>query len=191
MVILLKKKLLNENGSTLVLLVIVIAVIILMGASLLNITMSQYKIRQSNSEVKRAFYMSETGLNDAYLRVYDLICEASEHSVNKADEYLFNMPEDFNGASLLFKSSYKQYIISNAINIVHYSHNPYTDVVNNVGLAFISENLTLKINSKYILASGIEKISTATIVVSVPDYFEAKDGLVDFMQLVQFIGFNL
>lgn len=191
MVISLKRKLLNENGSTLVLLVIIIAVIIFIGISLLNITMSQYKIKKSNSEVKKALYVSETGLNKVYVRVYDLISEAMDDSINKADEYLFINSEDLNGASLLFINNYKQYIINNVISTVYDSNNPYTDVTNKVNLAFISDKLTTKISSKYISNLGIEKITTVDIVISVPDYVETKSGMTKITQLMQFINFNM
>lgn len=186
-----KIKIFNENGSTLVLLVIIIGVIILIGTSLLNITVSQYKIKKSNSEIKRAFYIAEYGLNDAYLRVYDLIYEAAENSVSKADEYLLTYPDDLNGASLLFKNNYKLYILNNAVNTVYDNKNPTTSVTNKVGLAFISDKLTIKVNSKFILESGIEKIISADIVISVPDYTETKNELTDFILLLQLKNFNL
>lgn len=191
MVISLKRKLLNENGSTLVLLVIITAVIILIGTSLLNITVSQYKIRKSNSEVKRAFYMSEAGLYKAYVRVLELLCEAVDDSISKADEYLLTMPEDLSGASLLFKNNYKHYIIKNVINAVYDSSNPHTDVTNKANLAFISDKLIVKISSKYISDVGIEKTTAADVVISVPDYAETKNGLTDINLLMQFINFSL
>ena len=191
MVISLKRELLSEDGSTLVLLVIIIAVIIFIGISLLNITMSQYKIRKSNSEVKKALYMSETGLYEAYVRVYDLISEAMDDSESKADEYLLTTPEDISGASLLFKNNYKQYIINNVISTIYDNTNPYTDVTNKVNLTFVSDKLTVKISSKYISNLGIEKITTADIIISVPDYVDIKNGLIDITQLMQFTNFNM
>lgn len=186
-----KKKVIDESGSTLVLLMIIIATIILMGTSLLNITMSQFKIRKSNSDIKRAFYISETGLNNAYLRVYDLICEAAEGSVNKADEYLITKPDDLEGSSNLFKSNYKLYITNNISSRVYDNSNPYIDIVNETGLSFINEKLIVKVNSKYLSESGIEKSTAAEIIISVPDYIETKANLTDFTTLIQFINFNL
>lgn len=186
-----KKKLFNKDGSTLVLLVIVMGAVIIMGISLLNITMTQYKIRRSNSEVKRAFYMAETGLNEAFLRVYDLMNESSDYGLIKADEYLLSFPEDISGAALKYKSSYKQMMVNRAAGAVYSSSNPYTAVNNQVGLTFVSEKLTLKVSSKYIAESGVEKNIAADIVVFVPDYAEAKSNTVDFFLLIKIASINL
>ncbi|MGD9567344.1 MAG: hypothetical protein AB7V48_03310 [Sedimentibacter sp.] len=181
----------NKHGSTLVLLVIIIASLILLGTLLLSITVSQYKIRKSNSDVKRAFYISENGLNEAYLRVLDLMCEAADESIIKADEYISAMPDDLIGASVLFKNNYKQCILNNIVNTIYDNSNPYTDVTNNVGLAFISGKLTVKISSKYITKSGIEKTTSVDIVISVPEYVETKNNLIDFTALLMFNNFSL
>lgn len=185
-----KKKVMNEDGSTLVLLVIIVAAVILMGTSLLNITMSQLKVKQSNSEIKRAFYISESGLNSAYLRLYDLICLASIDSVNKADEYISAAPGDIEGASNLFENSYKLYIINNIGGSVYDCGNPHTYIVNKEKLSFIGGMLTVKVNSKYVSESGIERNAAAAIIILVPDYSDTKVGATDFTSLLRFNSFN-
>lgn len=181
----------NENGSTLVLLILIMAAIILMGTSLLNITMSQFQIRKFNSEIKQASYLSEDGLNHAYLRVYDLICEAAENSVNRADEYLLTMPGDMVGATNLFNSSYKSYIINNVLSRVYSNSNPYTDITNKSGMIFVGEELKVNISSNYISETGLEKKIIADIIILVPDYLETKLGQTDFTMLLYLINFNI
>ena len=63
----------NNKGSTLVLLIIVIALVIVLGASVLNIAVKQYAIKKFNIDSKQAFYFSETGLNEAYVKSCALI----------------------------------------------------------------------------------------------------------------------
>ncbi len=185
-----KRKVTNEEeGSTLVLLVMIIAAVILMGTSLLNITMSELNIKQFNSEIKRAFYISESGLNNAYLRLYDLICEASGYSLNKADEYLLSVPGDIAGASNLFEDSYKLYIINNINEGVYDGGNPHTDMTNKGKLSFLEGMLTVKVNSKYVSESGIEGNTNADIIIMVPDYSKTKTGMTDFTSLIKFNGF--
>lgn len=77
-----KKGIQSERGSTLVLLVMAIGIISLLGTSILGVTMMNYKIKKANTEMKSSFYMSETGLDEAYERAYKLVLEA----VNKGNE---------------------------------------------------------------------------------------------------------
>jgi len=186
-----KRNILVNRGSTLILVVIIIALITVLGMSILNIAMNHYKIKQSNSEIKKAFYMAEDGLNRAYLRIFDLICEASEDSVEKADEYLEQNHEDYSGASHIFIDNYKLYILSYIINRTYNSDNPYTEVVNISRLMFVNDELTVKIKSKYLSESGIEKSSAADIIISIPDYIDTKAGTINYFSLICFGRFDL
>lgn len=186
-----KRKILNKMGSTLILAVIIIALITVLGMSILNISMNHYKIKKSNTEVKKAFYNSEDGLNRAYLRIFDLICEASENSVEKADEYLELHSDDYSGASNIFINNYKLYILSYIINRVYNTDNPYTEVVNKSSLMFVNDELTVKIKSKYLSETGIEKSSAADIIISMPDYIDIKAGTINYVSLICFGRFDL
>ena len=68
-----KKKLFNNKGSTMVMLVIAVAVISLLGTSILAVTLMNYRIKLANTEMKTAFYLSESGLDRAYENAYKLI----------------------------------------------------------------------------------------------------------------------
>jgi hypothetical protein len=186
-----KKKKLNEVGSTLVLVVIIMALTTVLGTSILNITMNQYKIIKSNSEIKKSFYVSEDGLNKAYLRVLDLIVEASADSVVKADEYLNDSLDDYSGASDIFKNNYQIYILSNMVNRVNHNDNPYIEVLNKSNMVFVSGKLTVRIKSKYLSESGIEKSSSADIIILIPDYIDTKAGTINYFSLICFGRFDL
>lgn len=89
-----KKKLFNNKGSTMLILVIAIAVISLLGTSILAVTMMNYKIKLANTEMKEAFYLSESGLDKAYEKAYDLIVKAVEKADEKADAFVDDFDAD-------------------------------------------------------------------------------------------------
>ena len=82
----------NNRGSVLVLLVVVVAIVTALGSSLLNIVFANYDIKRFNTESKRAYYLSENGLNESYVRTRCLIKEAIEDSVDKTELYLIEYP---------------------------------------------------------------------------------------------------
>jgi hypothetical protein len=185
------RKYFNEDGSTLVFVAIVTAITMAMGATLLAISMNHFRIKISYSEIRKSFYIAEDGLNRAYLRVLDLICEASVDSLEMADDYLLENPDDLLKAATIFKDNYKSYITANIINRVYFNGNPHTEVVNKSNIAFMSDELIVKINSKYVYDSGVEKSIVASIAVYVPDYFETKAGETDFFSLISYGSFDL
>lgn len=172
------------------LITIILGVIMMLGFTCLHITSTQYQIRKSNSEVKKAFYMSESGLNYAYVQVYELICEAAADSVDKADEFLLSYYDDSEGAANLFYNSYKMNVSRNVYNRVKLSSNPVVKVIACSGL-FMGGKLTVRISSKYISDSGIVRSTFADIIILVPDYQKTKTGAIDFTSLLYFNNFDL
>lgn len=83
-----EKKLFNNKGSTMVLLIMAIGIISMLGTSILGVTMMNYKIKKANTEIKEAFYLSESGLDKSYVNVYELILEAVEESNKAAEEFI-------------------------------------------------------------------------------------------------------
>lgn len=183
-------KLKNKDGSTLLLMVMIIAAVIMLGTTLLGITMSQYKIRKSNSDIRRAFYLSETGINEAYLDVYDLINIASNHALLKAEEHLSLNSDDITGATDIFKSNYKQYVINNVLNYINNNGNPKIKVVTD-SLKFENEKLIIKVSSKYISSGGVEKTIAADIIISIPDFVEVMSGNMDYFKLLDMTNFYI
>lgn len=180
----------NKDGSTMLLMVMIIAAVIMLGTTLLGITMSQYKIRKSNSDIRRAFYLSETGINEAYLDFYDLINIASNKALLKAEEHLSLNPDDITGAINIFKSNYKQYVINNALSYINNNGNPKIKVVTD-SLYFTNEKLNIKVSSKYISSGGIEKTIAADIIILIPDFVEAMSGNMDYFKLLDMTNFNI
>ena len=82
----------NNKGSTMVLLIIVIALIIVLGTSVLNVAVKQYEIKKFNIDSKQAFYISETGLNEAFVKSCALIDESTIKALQMAEEHLLLNP---------------------------------------------------------------------------------------------------
>ena len=162
----------------------------MLGFTCLNITSAQYQIRKSNSEVKKAFYMSENGLNYAYSQVYELICEAAADSVDKADEFMLTYPEDIEGAANFFYNSYKLNVSSNIHSRVKSNSNPAVKVTDCSGL-FSDGELTVSISSEYISDLGIVKTTSADIIILIPDYQKTRAGENNFTSLLYFNNFSL
>jgi len=77
-----------KKGSTMVLLVIAIGVISLLGTSVLGVTMMNYKVKKTNTEIKEAFYMAESGLDYSYAKAYELVSEAVQHANKEAENFI-------------------------------------------------------------------------------------------------------
>lgn len=89
-----KKKLFNNKGSTMVMLVIAVAVISLLGTSILAVTLMNYRIKLANTEMKTAFYLSESGLDRAYENAYKLIVTAVTDANDAANEFVDSFDDD-------------------------------------------------------------------------------------------------
>jgi len=175
----------NDKGSTLVLLVIVMTIIIALGVSILDIAMMQYNIKKYNTEAKQSFYMSETGLNEAFVDAYKLIGEATEDSLIKAEEYLLLFPLNESEAESIFKANYKLYITVNLRNRVLKSSNPAVEVTNENPLVFVDDMLTANVMSKY-NSVNIEKITFVDLIILVPGYYYIKNNVFDISDYIMF-----
>ncbi len=175
----------NNKGSTLVLLVIVIAIVIVLGVSILNISMMQYELKRFNTESKKTFYMSETGLNVAFVDAYGLMEEATEVSLEKAEEYLFLFPLNEMEAENIFEESYKLYVTANLENRVYRGLNPIVEVTNGGTLVFIDDKLTANVMSKY-NSENVEKTACVDLIILVPGYYDVKNNVFDLHDYLEF-----
>lgn len=176
---------LKNSGSTLVILVIAISIIIALGISLLSVSMMHFRIKKTNTEIKKAFYMAETGINRAYIDAYDLVMEAVTDSVEKSEEYLLIYPLNSIDAANLFEDNYKVYITGQIANRIKKNSNPYVAVSNAETLFFIDDKLIISIKSKQISENKVEKTISTDLIILVPDYY-----LMNSIDLSMLLSFN-
>ncbi|QXM06000.1 pilus assembly PilX N-terminal domain-containing protein [Crassaminicella indica] len=77
-----KKIFTTKRGSALILVLIVLTILSILGISILTLSMSNYKIKITDQNVKTAFYLAESGLEEAYAKVGKVI-EAGINEGNK------------------------------------------------------------------------------------------------------------
>lgn len=178
------KNICNNNGSTLILLVIAISVIIILGTSLMNVSMMHYKIKKSNTEMKKSFYMSEKGLNTSFSIAYNLAVESVEDSIEKSNEYLLIYPSNSNEAANIFSNNFKVYILGRIESSINKNDNPKIEIINSDSLVFIDGELSISIKSKYISNDGVEATTLTDLIITVPDYDSI--DTIDFSSLIYF-----
>ncbi|WP_326908284.1 hypothetical protein [Sedimentibacter sp. MB31-C6] len=174
----------NDKGSTLILLVIIISLISVTGLSIMSVTMTQYEIRKSNSEIKRTFYMSENGLNYAYVDIYYLIETTIEESEKTADDFINENPSNQIEGENIFYNNFKKNIINKIVKKNYNYPNTYIEVTNKDILAFDNNRLLVKVSSKYISGRGIEKIISADFIIVVPSFYEVKSNDLKLLDLL-------
>lgn len=178
----------NNKGSTLILLIIVMTIIIALGASLLDSTMMQYNVKIFNSQAKQSFYMAETGLNRAFVDVYELIAQASDDAMEKANEYLLvNLNET--EAENVFKQNYKLYITANLRNSVYKNANPLVEITSGSTILFVQDELTVNIKSRY-NSTDVEKTAYVDITILIPNYYDIKNNTFHISDYLKFSNWS-
>ena len=180
----------NNKGSTMVLLIIVIVLVIVLGASVLNVSVNQYAIKKFNIDSKQAFYISETGLNEAYVKSCVLIDESIIKAVQMAEDYLLLNPSNKNEADNIFMANYKIYLRTNIGNRIEIAANPSVEIWNDDTLVFIDDALTIILKSSYFHENNVDKVTGVELVISVPDFNDVSDGSYDARNYIQFQNWN-
>lgn len=165
----------NSRGSILVLLATVMALLSILGATLLNVVLLNYRINKLNTESKKAFYLSENGLNESYIAARKLINEAIAYSLEKVEEEMLLHPLNEEEAKNFFSLNYKQYITVNVRNEISTTTNPAVEIRNDI-IEFEDEELSLLLRSTYVSENNVVKVTWAELLIGVPDYILVKDG---------------
>lgn len=66
----------NKKGSTIIAVLLVLSVLSILGMTLLSLSMSNFKMKMIDSNIKTTFYFSEAGLEEAYAEIGKIIHEA-------------------------------------------------------------------------------------------------------------------
>ncbi len=179
----------NNKGSTMVLLIIVIALVIVLGSSVLNVAFKQYEIRKFNTDSKQSFYMSETGLNEAYVKSCVLIDESIVKALQMAVDYLLSNPLNEIEAENIFITNYKIYLTANIENRIETSANPSVEIWNN-SIVFNNNTLTLILKSSYHHENDVDRVTGVELVIWVPDFNDVHAGSYDVRSYIGFKNWN-
>lgn len=180
----------NNKGSTLVLLVIIIALIFVLGTTALNVVLKQYEIKLFNTDTKQAFFMSETGLNESYVKACVLINESIINALQITEEYLVVNPLNNVEAENMFISNYKLYIKSNIKGRIETAANPSVEIRNDNSLVFIDNAMTVFLRSSYIHANDVEKLTWVELIIKVPEFSNVLSGVYDVKEYIEFANWN-
>lgn len=179
----------DKKGSTLVLLVIVIAIVIVLGFSALNIVLKQYEIKRFNTTEKQAFSMSETGLNEAYVRACGLIDESVTKSIYLAEEYLEFNPENINEAKNIFITNYKLNITNNIKKETESSGNPKVEVRSS-SITFTGNEVKVLLKSTYTTNNSAEKITWVELLICIPEYELIENNSYNVKNYIKFANWS-
>ena len=180
----------NNKGSTLVLLIIVIALVIVLGTSVLSVAAKQYEIKRVNMDSKQCFYMSETGLNEAYVKSCVLIDESIAKALQMAEDYLLINPLDLIQTEIIFINNYIIHIKAKIKDRIEAAENPSVEVLNANALIFNDGLLTVILQSKYVNENNVDRITGVDLVISVPEFDDVKAGLYDVRSYIEFQNWN-
>jgi hypothetical protein len=180
----------KNKGSTLVLLVIIIGLVIILGTSVLYVVIKQYEIKKFNTDAKQSFYISETGLNEAYVKSCVLIDESIRRALNIAEEYLALNPLNIIEAENIFITNYKLNIKSNIKNKINTSANPSVEIRNEDSLVFTGNTLTVLLSSRYI-NNSVEKLIWVELKMSVPEFDDVAYGVYDVSDYIEFDNWSI
>ncbi len=179
----------NRKGSTLILLVIVIALVIVLGTSILNVVMRHYEIKKFNTDSRQSFYMSETGLNEAYVRSCVLMNESILYALQMAEDYLAINPSDIREANNIFITNYKLNIASNIKKRIDTSKNP-TVVTINSPLSFVNNSMRISVRSSYADEHNAAKLMWVDLIISVPEFDDVINGGCEVKNYIELANWN-
>lgn len=78
----------SKKGSALLFVLIAISVLSMLGVSLLSLAVSGLKLKIAEKNIKEGQYMSESGLDQAYVLASEVVKEAISLGKEKIDEYI-------------------------------------------------------------------------------------------------------
>lgn len=168
----------NNKGSTMVLLVIVIALVLVLVTSVLSVAVDQYAIKRFNIDSKQCFYISETGLNEVYVRSCVLVDESIAEALQMAEEHLLIYPLNLTEAESIFITNYMSLLRTNIKDRIETAANPSVEIWNN-SLVFNNNILTIILKSSYMHENDIDKITWVELLIIVPDFNGVADGEYD------------
>lgn len=193
------------RGSTLVFLLFTISVIVLIGSVVLSLSVMNYKMKKINSQVKRAFYLSESGIDEAYMMTKQYVNESVNYAIKKYKD--FNEVEIKNYdicSDEVFQSAFKNYIkgtckyetsckgLENLLND-NTSYLIFEDGYPKISASLVegSKDFSIEVKSTYIY-QNIKKEIVMKLKIDIPEYdTEIINSGIDADDLVHVIDWKI
>lgn len=179
-----KSKSLNK-GSVIILLVIVLSIVLSMASIIIVVTMRQYKIKNTNSKIKEAFYIAEGGIYE----IYEYFCYVVFDSYVYIEKSLDGVDiENIKGENFIseqyidyIKINTKKHISSNLgceLEIIYDPNERNNKVIEN------EDYINFMITSKYTSKENIKKTIKGKINILVPEEFTNDINDLDYESLI-------
>lgn len=204
----------KNRGSTLVMLIFIMGILSMLGTVILSVTITNYKMKVLQSKDKKNLYFAESGIDEAYGKIGQVVDEAIRYGNEKVTEFIESIDFDLeianyelgikspyvnedgtiNYAALeseqnkIFKAEYKRYIVDNIES--------YIDELNDIGefdegnrtisSVFDSDKFILSLTSVYEKNDMKRGVSTEYEII-IPDYnkpYYIKSNVVNIPQNV-------
>ncbi len=82
------KKVMGEEGSTLLLIMLTVSILSILGAAILSMSMMNLSMKKSDMVVAKSKYYSESGIDQVYARLGDVVRSGLDFSKQETDEYM-------------------------------------------------------------------------------------------------------
>lgn len=174
-----------KKGSSLISVVMIFAILFILSTSIIAVTVSDYKLRVKNNQKVKNLYGSESGLEEAYAKLGELIDKAvvmANEEVNKNIQEVNKnnkKPLEYKEKNNIFRETYKSYIEYNAIGTIEnedylskLSIKPEIEILSkkdNIVKFDEKDELNLEVQSSF-KNKEIDRIIKTTFNVKTPDY---------------------
>lgn len=161
-----------KTGSSLLYVVILTAMLITFGTAVFALTVTDYKMRISEGNKIKNLYSAESGVEEAYGKLSNLLFLAVESGQKAIKE-----SDDAKTAKENFKASYKDTVEKNikaTLESEYISQNGYSPNVTIMTpeehLKFKNDKMSVVIQSSFVDKSNLRKIVESTFNIAVPEY---------------------
>ncbi|WFD11046.1 pilus assembly PilX family protein [Tepidibacter hydrothermalis] len=83
-----KRTLNNKKGSTLIMVLMSLSVLSILGTAILSASVMNFKMKKIDMKSKQSFYLAESGLEEAYVVIEDVVNEGVTEGRKRVDEKL-------------------------------------------------------------------------------------------------------
>lgn len=177
----------SNKGSTLVMVLVILSVLGLLGASILSLGITHYKIKIIDQRAKKAFYLAESGIDEAAAVILLEIQEALKRGEENAAEQVSFKKNNWNKEptekeiNSWFQEGYKSYISTHLKNqltkhtygVLDESSGSPPNIEASVGYNAAAEKFEIILKSSYVYENVTKEIE-AIYRIDIPRYDDAQ-----------------